>query len=258
MSIVNWFVALLVVVMVVGAALVVRRMAHHPFSSDGTMVDTVTLARVARIAICVWLAADVAVMLASIGTITALGGFGGPIAAIPALKSADTLTTATGIVYAIIFSVTGILVLRWIYLTNRNAQALNPAMTVTPGWAVGWFFIPIAGLWKPFDGVRQTWQASANPQDPDSVPIPALLRWWWGLWVVTSIMGNIGYSLSNRADSVDGLIAANGFTLATLPVDIGLAIALTMMMRRLSQMQRDVAGGAPQARPETVGNGAYD
>ncbi|MGU3391605.1 DUF4328 domain-containing protein [Sphingomonas sp. M1A8_2b] len=258
MSIVNWFVVFLVVCLVVGVALVVRRIAHHPYESDGRMVDTVKLARIASIATWLWLATDVAVMLASIGTINALGGFGSPMASAHALRSADAFTSATSLAYSVSTVAAGCVVLRWVYLTNRNAHALYPAMTVTPGWAVAWFFIPIAGLWKPFDGVRQTWQASADPKAPDTVPIPALLRWWWGLWVVTSIMGNIEYSLSSRANTVEGMIGANLFTLATLPVDIGLAIALTTMMRRPSQMQRDVAGGAAHPRPKTAEDDAVD
>ena len=257
MTMIHGLVAILIVCLVVAAALVVRRMAHQSYPIDGRIVDTVRLARIARIATCVWLAADIGVILASIGTIAVLGGFGGPMGSTRALSSADTFTTVTGVAYLITFLVAGGTILRWIHLTIRNAHALDPSMTITPGWAVGWFFVPIAGLWKPFDGMRQAWQASANPQAPDSVPIPAVLRWWWGAWVVTSIIGNIIFSLTNKADTVDALIVANAVTVATLPVDIVLAIALTTILRRLSQMQRDAAGGAAQARPETVEDAVF-
>ena len=33
----------------------------------------------------------------------------------------------------------------------------------TPGWSVGWFFVPIMNPWKPFQAMREIWQASAEP-----------------------------------------------------------------------------------------------
>lgn len=258
MPIVNWFVGFLLVCAVVGVALVGRHMALHPYTGDGRIVDVMKPARNAIIATWVWLATDIALILAAIGTINVLGGMGGPIGSVEALKSADAFSSVTGIAYSIAFAVAGYMILRWVYLTNRNAQALNPAMTVTPGWAVFWFFIPIANLWKPFDGVRQTWQASADPQAPDAVPIPMVMRMWWGLWIIASIMGNIGSRMSLSAETPQALIAANRITVATLPVDIALAIALTTMMRRLSQIQRDAAGGMAQARPGSAADAVFD
>lgn len=257
MSIVFWISIVGVVAALVGAALVVRHLAHHPYVGDGRIVDVVKPTRNAVVATWVWLATDIALTLAAFNTITVLGGMGRPIGSVEALKSADAFSGATGIAYTIAFAVAGYTVLRWVYLTNRNAQALNPAMTVTPGWAVFWFFVPIANLWKPFDGVRQAWQASADPQAPDAVPIPAVMRWWWGLWIIASIMGNIGSRMALSAETPQALIAADWLTVATLPVDVGLAIALTTMMRRLSQMQRVAAGGIAQARPGSAGDAVF-
>jgi hypothetical protein len=55
---------------------------------------------------------------------------------------------------------------RWVYIVNRNTQQWNSAMTISPGWNVGWFFVPIAVISKPFEGIRETCSvtiASAAP-----------------------------------------------------------------------------------------------
>ena len=77
--------------------------------------------------------------------------------------------------YLIAFVVAGFLSLRWIYRANLNAHCLNGDMSMSPGLNVGWFFVPIATWWKPYEGVREVWQVSADPQSPNSVERPSLL-----------------------------------------------------------------------------------
>ena len=195
---------------------------------------------------------------ASLYTIKVLGGLGGALAPMDRLAAADVATSASGMATFVALIGAGVAVLRWVYVTNRNAHAVNPAMTITPGWAVGWFFIPVASLFKPFDGLRQTWQTAADPGSPDSVPVPALLRIWWGCWITSSILSNIDFRLTMKAETVEQVITAAWVTVAAVPVDIATTIALATIMRRLSQMQRDTAGGTTQARPETAGNAVFE
>ncbi|RZM16111.1 MAG: DUF4328 domain-containing protein [Sphingomonas sp.] len=216
------------------------------------LVDTTRLVRIATALIWTWLATDVALGLSALYTIDVLGGLGDAIAPAGSSEGLEQVLTVTGVLNVLAVAAAGVAVLRWIYLTSRNAHALGAAMAVTPGWAVGWFFVPIANLWKPFQAVRETWQVSADPHAPDTVPIPAVLRIWWGCWIASSLISNIDFRLSMHAETAEQLITASWFTVAAVPVDIALTIALTTIMRRLSQMQRDRAGDIRQAQPQVV------
>lgn len=48
----------------------------------------------------------------------------------------------------------------------KNAWAIGGILqpTMTPGWAVGFYFIPIALIWKPFQGMSQIWSATFEGQ----------------------------------------------------------------------------------------------
>ena len=71
---------------------------------------------------------------------------------------------------------TGILVLTWIHRANHNARQLGADdMRFTPGWAVGWYFVPIAWFWKPYQAMKEIWLASANPSDWRGRPVSPLL-----------------------------------------------------------------------------------
>lgn len=110
-------------------------------------------------------------------------------------------------------------------------------MTITPGWNVGWFFVPIATLWKPFQGLREAWQASVSPNDPGSVAVPVLMRWWWGLWLLTSVLGNISTRLSFGATDAGTLLTASWIDVVSFAVDLPLTLVLIRMIRNFDTLQ---------------------
>lgn len=64
--------------------------------------------------------------------------------------------------------------LMWMYRACNNAWSYGRGfLSITPGWAVGWWFIPIASLYKPYVAMRETWTASHDGQGS-----PLILGWW--------------------------------------------------------------------------------
>jgi len=143
----------------------------------------------------------------------------------------------TGLLQVILFAVCGFLCLKWIYRTSLNAHALARDMTNSPAWSVGWFFVPFASLWKPFQAVRETWQVSVDPASWRSVPTPGLLRSWWGCWLVANILGNISLRLQMDATSVGGLAPSDLAELAQDLVSVPQDLLFIMIVRRLCAMQ---------------------
>jgi hypothetical protein len=76
----------------------------------------------------------------------------------------------------------------WTYRVAKNAVAMGGQLSISPGWAVGYYFIPIVSLWKPYQAMAEVWDAS-DP-DPRSEPHQqrshALLLAWWLSWLVSS------------------------------------------------------------------------
>ncbi|WP_428629729.1 DUF4328 domain-containing protein [Sphingopyxis sp.] len=99
----------------------------------------------------------------------------------------------------------------WIYRAAANVDAaMVLGFRYTPGWAVGWHFVPIANLYKPFDAMRQIWNAShSGGRDLDRGE--PLLVYWWGLWVLTGIASYFAFRLgldpANAADARSALEA---------------------------------------------------
>jgi hypothetical protein len=130
-----------------------------------------------------------------------------------AATSNDNRQQAIGFTQVALFIVTGIVFLTWIHRANRNARALGAeGMRFTPGWSVGWYFVPIMSLWKPFQAMREIWQASAQPGNWQSVQAPPLVGWWWAMYLISQILAQIAYRLSGNIDSVDDAMLASVIT----------------------------------------------
>src|SRR5215204_3575971 len=88
-----------------------------------------------------------------------------------------------------------VLFLIWEYRSFNNLSALKARnLEFSPGWAVGWWFIPFANLVKPFQVVREVY----NESDPKLVDVtmfmkanpgtPAELGFWWATFLLAGFI----------------------------------------------------------------------
>jgi Domain of unknown function (DUF4328) len=117
-----------------------------------------------------------------------------------------------GLAAAFVFVSCVVLFCVWIHRANRNARALGArGMEFTPGWAAGWFFVPIANLFKPYEAMREIYQASDPGRDEDDdvavlswhwskQPAPAQMKLWWGTLILMNLLENASLRWSFRND----------------------------------------------------------
>ena len=204
-----------------------------------TWKDPSPLAKAVIIWLYVWLAAQTLYGLSSAVRIAALSRDPGDalLGVSPDFSLSETIDGAAVLIYLPIHLFTAFLVLKWIFRTNSNAWAAGGDMTVSPGWNVGFFFVPIATWWKPFQGVRETWQVSHQPEDPESVDVPSVLRMWWACWLVTSILDNVSFRLAFGAKTIGETRSAAWFDVASAVVGVPLAFLLIKVVRELTYAQ---------------------
>jgi len=123
-----------------------------------------------------------------------------------------------------------VLVSFWIYRASANAHAMGGDLTITPGWAVGWYFVPFANLVKPYQAMKETWLASHFGGNWEAGEATDLLSWWWGLWILNNILGNIAWRTSDVAPAFSGD--------AYLVIGL-LQIPLTLILIRIMTQVRD-------------------
>lgn len=95
-----------------------------------------------------------------------------------------------------------VLVAMWIYRAHANLREAGLSdLEFTPGWAVGWYFIPLANLFKPFQAMRELWNMSLLQNDGFGQEADSRLTTWWGAWIVGNILSNIGFRLQSMGGS---------------------------------------------------------
>ncbi len=142
----------------------------------------------------------------------------------------DTITAIVGLIQSLFAIVTGITFLMWIYRTNKNLHALSGEdMVFTPGWSVGWYFIPIANLYKPYQVMKEIWEVShKNRTVTDSI-----VGWWWALWVISNFLGRLALKLVIRADDAAGYAASAMTYIVSDGLDVILNIVALLLVTRI-------------------------
>lgn len=172
-----------------------------------------------------------------------------------------------GFLYSLLSLGTAVPFLIWFHRLHKNLPSLGQTgLIFTPGWAVGFFFVPIFNLYRPFQAMREVWHgsdperleldsASGGPEIRSRFDTPPLVGWWWGLYIIPGIIGWIALVL-NRVASVDqrlpGLPASVLTVVANLLVIAGAVVAIRLVVR-LTKWQVEKAelieqrGGLPAA-----------
>lgn len=157
---------------------------------------------------------------------------------------ADTLRIGAGqvaLIAARLMAVGAFLV--WTYRVAANLPALRaPRQETSPGWAVGFYFIPIMNLFKPFQAIVEVWKGSdpaRYTKDALSEQGTTLLGFWWAAHILAIIGQRIATVTGNNpTPSPQELITQNILALAIiLLLEVPRDVMSILIVRRLSQNQ---------------------
>jgi hypothetical protein len=112
-----------------------------------------------------------------------------------AMGQSDAITIVEGLAGLVLFVVavsTIVTFLMWLHLAVRQTEALEINVGVTPGWAVGYWFIPFANLVKPYQTVRNL----LNGLGGESLVSSARVSLWWALWIADNLFSQAETRLS--------------------------------------------------------------
>lgn len=197
--------------------------------------DPTPLAR----AVVIWLhifAASLA--LFAVGNVMRIGdAAANPDLAADAVLPSDLVYGLAGIPFFVAFIVTGFLILKWSYRVSMNAKATGHAPSISPGWAIGWYFIPIANLWMPFQALKRVWRVSAGGDAWRTVKTPAIMRWWWGFWIAGGFAWNASDTAGTIITGMAGIAASSALTILAASLHIVTCLLLVRVVRKISQTQ---------------------
>jgi hypothetical protein len=145
--------------------------------------------------------------------------------------SFELLTGLIYLVQSVLFIVLAIIFLRWIYRTNKNLHVLSSwRMRFTPGWAVGWYFIPIANLFKPYQTMKEIWQVSHSDDDPGHHLLVIL---WWFVWIISIVANRYAFKLGKGVGDAASYASSAASNITSDAIGVLLNIVALMLVSRI-------------------------
>ena len=114
--------------------------------------------------------------------------------------------------------------LAWLSRTVEIVPALGAGTPHdSPRWAIGWWFVPIAFLWKPYTVVREVWDRLATPTRAGDAK---LVLAWWLTWLSSTFVARFATASANSVSTT--LASAQGLYVLVAIADIGSAVAAVL------------------------------
>ena len=133
----------------------------------------------------------------------------------------------------------------WVHRSATNARALGASgFEISPGWAVGWYFIPVACLLMPYRALSEIIRSSRSDSPFDvstgwwSLRAGFILPLWWATWIIGQILVRVSTSFwLDRAGIGSESIAAILMPFAHM-VRLLAAVLCIVLIIRLTNSQR--------------------
>ncbi len=162
----------------------------------------------------------------------------------PGMMGKFLAMTGFGALAGIIGLVTIVLFVIWCYRANANARALGATgMTYTPGWSVGWWFIPFANLIVPYFVVKEFYKAGKNPSNWQTKECDMIVHVWFGSWLGSILIGwvvgcYVAFQAFPFSDGSQIMAPSAYINIPSVMLQVAAGIAAILMIGRLSAYQR--------------------
>jgi hypothetical protein len=156
---------------------------------------------------------------------------------------------ACGIAQFAVFVAVAVLFLRLLYKSAQKARGFSTPFTyVSPGWAVGYWFIPLMNLYRPLEVVKALFKACAAESGADAKPKAGeqLLGAWWAVFLLGNIAATILARSDNDFSTTDGVISYVEYDFGVNLLLIAGTLLFAMVVNRLVEA---ISGAGKTAAP---------
>lgn len=154
----------------------------------------------------------------------------------------DSRQAIVWLLYFAIFLVAVFTFLMWQYRVRKNADYIGTTdLRFSPGWVVGWWFIPIMSLFRPYQVMKELWQSNYHngyeQGESQNLEVSWLIGWWWGLFLLGGFIGNAAGRIYLRSEYIETLIIGGWLDIGSSVIWIVSAVLAIVLIREISDFQ---------------------
>jgi hypothetical protein len=155
----------------------------------------------------------------------------------------DPVQGAVGSIQWLVGLVVIIAFLRWTYRAYKNVQGFGAKnLHYSPGWAVGYYFIPFICWVRPVQVMSEIWRASKDPREWNRTKGSPLLAAWWSLFLLYGISFEISQLVIDSAQP-NQIPWTVGFAVLSDFVSIPFSIVLYFLITKIYLNQKSLVDG---------------
>jgi hypothetical protein len=172
----------------------------------------------------------------------------------------DARQQVIGVLQVVLYLAAGVAFLAWFHRVHKNLTALGGReLKYTPGWAVAGFLVPFLNLVRPLQVMREVWHGSdpsglerdtgsSGPSLRNQLATPALVGWWWALFLISGFLGNLIMRMSFAENpTLDQLRTLTRLMVFSDFLDVPAAILAVTLVGRVTGWQAQRADRVRQA-----------
>lgn len=144
----------------------------------------------------------------------------------------DTREQIIGLIYIAFYIVSGVTFILWFRRAYNNLHQVVDHLSFSEGWAAGSWFVPVISWFRPYQIMKELYTEtkdylSKKIDESSGLSSTIILGWWWALWIVNSILGQVIFRISTRVETIEEI---QNLTVANMVNNlIGVPLALVTL-----------------------------
>lgn len=205
----------------------------------------------AVILIGIMLALEVVSILSSYLQYKLLTGFqNGEELSVTAATANDNREIAVAVLYVIMYIISGYTFIMWFRRAYFNLHQKTNTLTYNEGWAAGAWFVPFVNLGRPVIIMHEMYTEAIDylknkGTDLSETISTTAINFWWALWIVNAIMGQIISKATKYSDSVESIINLTVADMVNSAIGIILALVTIKVIRDYAKIETYLAEDKP-------------
>lgn len=136
--------------------------------------------------------------------------------------------------------------LQWFRRAYYNLHQISDQLKYAEGWAVGSWFVPILNLYRPYRIMRELYYETGRKLFRMGVRMRErntinYIGWWWALWILTAILGQVQYRYSKFVFNIEGYKDLTLIEISESLFSIPLSLLIIKIIKDYSKMERQLA-----------------
>ena len=145
------------------------------------------------------------------------------------------------VIYFIVQIISIVTFIQWFRRAYYNLQLKVPNLLFTDGWAAGSWFVPIISLFRPYQIMEELYNESNDLLEKKGLNVNGLstkyLFWWWALWILSSLVGQVVIRYTLNSESLDDMIFATTSGMFQNIINIPLALLVIKVIKDYSKVE---------------------